>query len=80
MIYSPPALPSGCAVGQRTSGINHITPRFRPITLTYYIDLIGQSSRDVIGRLSVNMSSAVMSLAMKALNVIGAFRSVHCHS
>ena len=56
MIYSPPALPSGCAVGQRTSGINHITPRFRPITLTYYSDLIGQSSRDLIGRLSVNMS------------------------
>ena len=23
-----------CALGQRTRGINHITPRFRPITLT----------------------------------------------
>ena len=31
----PRALPSGCALGQRTRGINHITPRFRPITLTY---------------------------------------------
>ena len=27
--------PSCCALRQRTRGINHITPRFRPITLTY---------------------------------------------
>ena len=32
MIYSPRALPEQ---GQRTRGINHITPRLRPITLTY---------------------------------------------
>ena len=35
MIYSPRALPEGAARGQRTRGINHITPRLRPITLTY---------------------------------------------
>ena len=28
------SFPSRVALGQRTRGINHITPRFRPITLT----------------------------------------------
>ena len=33
VIHSPRMLPMGCALGQRTRGINHIIPRFRPITL-----------------------------------------------
>ena len=41
--------------------------------LTLVIDLIGQLSRDGIGRLSVKQL-----LAMKTRNVIGAVRSVFC--
>ena len=39
--------------------------------------MIGQLSRDVIGRLSVKPRCL---LATKTRNVIGAFRSVYCHS
>ena len=43
-------------------------------TVTY---LIGQLSRDVIGRLSVG---AVMLLAMKSCYVVGVFGYVYCQS